>query len=336
MKDLNLEIYFNESRLRMSLAGRFLVRLFTYVTYAALIVATMLFLVGDVPQLKAVGVLAGLFLLDRVRTLGRASRSLVRLPAGKVNSALYLAPAAYAALEWAVDRSAFSGGNSYLYLLKKLLSRREIQEGLSRMDVRSEDMLAQIEKQLSVPPVGKRSSAEPLAAAGFIVQAGFSEAIKTSSPEIEPKDIFSALSAVQDPEVHKIFQSFDINESDLESALLASRFRSAFSRLKAMPASLVGFLGRPHRARHRIMNRAWTARPTPLLDQFSRDITDLARSESVGFLIGHEQEYGRLVDVLARPGRPNVLLVGEPGSGKSSLAAHLAFEMIKDRVPEPL
>ena len=40
--------------------------------------------------------------------------------------------------------------------------------------------------------------------------------------------------------------------------------------------------------------------------------------------------------MLSRPGRPNVLLVGDPGSGKSTLTAHLAFQIIKDRVPDQL
>lgn len=320
----------------MSLIGRFAIRLFVYTSYAVLIVLTILFLVGDVSQLKASGILIGLFLLDRLRTLGRSEYSLARLPSGRLNSAAYFSPATYLALEWAFDRASFSGGNFYLYLAKKLITRHEIAEGLLRMDVKAAEMLVQIDKQLAASLSGKSSQADLLSSAGAIGKAGFSEAVRSSGSEIEPKDIFSALSVVQDPAVGKIFQSFNVNSADLGSALLASRFRSAFSKLRFMPASLVGFMGAPHRRRHRIMNRAWTARPTPLLDKLSVDITDQARSEVVGFLIGHEQEYDRLVDVLARPGRSNVILIGEAGSGKSSLVAHLAFQMIKDRVPEPL
>ena len=84
------------------------------------------------------------------------------------------------------------------------------------------------------------------------------------------------------------------------------------------------------------MNRAWTARPTPTLDQYGADFTALARREEVGFLIGHEKEFEHLLQVLARPGKPNALLVGEPGVGKSTLVAHLAFRIIKDKVPPGL
>ena len=84
------------------------------------------------------------------------------------------------------------------------------------------------------------------------------------------------------------------------------------------------------------MNRAWTARPTPTLDEFSADLTDLAREEKIGLLIGHEREFSDLLSIISRPGKPNALLVGEPGSGKSTIMAHLAFKMIKDDVPPVL
>ena len=84
------------------------------------------------------------------------------------------------------------------------------------------------------------------------------------------------------------------------------------------------------------MNRAWTARPTPYTDLYGTDLTALARRERVGFLIGHRRELDGLLHALARPGKPNALLVGEPGSGKSTIVARLAFRIIKDQVPDPL
>ena len=84
------------------------------------------------------------------------------------------------------------------------------------------------------------------------------------------------------------------------------------------------------------MNRAWTSRPTPTLDQYGEDLTDLARSEKIGFMIGHQQEYEQMVDILSRPGNPNVLLVGDAGVGKETIISYLAYEMVKDRVPAAL
>ena len=97
-----------------------------------------------------------------------------------------------------------------------------------------------------------------------------------------------------------------------------------------------GFAGSPYALKHRVINRAWTARPTPTLDRFGTDFTDMARSGLVGFLVGHEKEYDRMLDVLARPNKPNVILIGEAGSGKEALVAHLAHDIVRDKVPAPL
>ncbi|MEK7076879.1 MAG: AAA family ATPase, partial [Patescibacteria group bacterium] len=70
-----------------------------------------------------------------------------------------------------------------------------------------------------------------------------------------------------------------------------------------------------------------------MLDKYSYDFTDLARREEAGFLIGHEDEYRRMVDALSRPMNPNAMLVGESGIGKETIVAHLAFEIVKDEVP---
>jgi ATP-dependent Clp protease ATP-binding subunit ClpA len=91
-----------------------------------------------------------------------------------------------------------------------------------------------------------------------------------------------------------------------------------------------------HVVEHRIMNRAWTSRPTPTLDKYGIDFTDLARDREAGFLIGHETEYEQLVETLARPTNPNALLIGEAGIGKESIIKHLAYCLTKDDVPNGL
>lgn len=331
-----MNLYFNEPRLKMSLGGRLIVRLVVYATYGCLAALTILFLIGDIRSLKSAGMLFGLFLLDRLRNSGKAEKSLARLPSGKTNVADFVSPAAFGILEWAFDRALLTGGNLYIYLAQKLAKRKDIQEGLLRMDIQPKDLVAQIENYSEKHASSKLSKDLLLQQIERLISAAFGHAVKTGSEQVEPKDIFSALNVAGDENVSKIFKLFEIDEGDLENALIFSQYKSMFWSLKRMPASLTGLVGAPYKTRHRIMNRAWTARPTPFLDTFAEDITDLARLEKIGFLIGHAQEYDRLVDILSRPGRPNALLIGDPGSGKSTLVAHLAFQMIKDRVPAPL
>ncbi len=318
--------YFDDPKLRMSIGGRLFVRLALYATYAFCVAATAIFLFSDVRSLRATGLLLALFLLDQIIHFGKAKKNIVKLPYGRINVIDYASPAANGVVEWAFDRAAFTGGNFYLYCAQRLLNRRDVREGLIRMDIKPTDMANQIEKMLKESPRAV-SKEQLLGQSGLLVLKAIEEAYKTNDPQIDPKDLFSALAVVGDETVNRLFHIFDIKPGDLQSALL-------FSTGKA--GSLLGLLSGSHKIRHRIMNRAWTARPTPYLDQFSQDLTDLARLERVGFLIGHALEYDRLVDVLSRAGRPNALLIGDPGAGKSAIVDHLAFEMTKDRVPKPL
>ena len=56
----------------------------------------------------------------------------------------------------------------------------------------------------------------------------------------------------------------------------------------------------------------------------------------MGLLVGHEKEYAHLVEIISKPVNPNALLVGEAGIGKETVIAHLAFSIIKDKVPPTL
>jgi ATP-dependent Clp protease ATP-binding subunit ClpA len=90
--------------------------------------------------------------------------------------------------------------------------------------------------------------------------------------------------------------------------------------MRKVPLSVGGFarISQKTLSKHRV-NRTLTSRPTPTLDLYSYDVTELARSGMGGFLIGHTDEYARMVDVLCGSENRNVLLVGEEGTGKKRL-----------------
>ena len=73
---------------------------------------------------------------------------------------------------------------------------------------------------------------------------------------------------------------------------------------------------------------------TPTLDTFGRDLTDLAWQGKLGTLVGRRTELRLLFEVLGcRDGRAG-LLVGEPGVGKSTLAAGLARAIVDHAAPD--
>jgi len=339
--DLTDNLYFYESRLKMTFIERALMRLIIYCFYILIIVAIATFLLSDVKFFFWLGILGLLFVAHRLLHLGQGEKSLLDLKfktGQKINMSQYLAPKSLLVLEKALEKTIVSRSDIFLYLAKFLIKNNDIQEGLMRMDVnikefeqKNDELTNETQKNPQ-----KISKNDLISQIEVLTRAAFKISLDNSEKFIEPRNIFSALSYVNSEKINRLFNLFSIASGDLENALIFGRFKKKFSWLKQLPTALGGFGHRPYKIRHRFMNRAWTARPTPNLDRYSTDFTDLAREEQVGFLIGHTIEYDRMVDVLSQISKPNVMLVGEPGSGKEAMINHLAYELIKDKTPSSL
>jgi ATP-dependent Clp protease ATP-binding subunit ClpC len=341
------EISFYDPRLRMTIAGRLLVRVVTWITYLVVIAATFTFLISGVVRLRAAGILLGLILIDLLIHRGEGDLPIAELPKSganniggntQINVARVMRPSAFATLEHAFDTSAIMRQNFFLEATKRLLEAPEVEEVLRRLDIPLKEFKEKLDEFAGTPAsasLAPSSREEYLKQAELLAVNAFGQAAAGGHNFIEIGDLFAALPEVGDEKVSRLFNLFSVGSGDIERALI---FASASERARGrLPAMVSGFMPETHRRiRHRIMNRAWTSRPTPTLDQYGTDFTDLARDGSVGFLVGHAEEYKRLVETLARPTNPNALLVGEAGIGKEAIVQHLAARLAKDDVPKAL
>src|SRR5690625_1941733 len=71
---------------------------------------------------------------------------------------------------------------------------------------------------------------------------------------------------------------------------------------------------------------------TPVLDNFGRDLTQIAIEGKLDPVVGREKEIERVSQILSRRKKNNPLLIGEPGVGKSAIAEGLALRIIQRKV----
>ncbi|MBI3572931.1 MAG: ATP-dependent Clp protease ATP-binding subunit [Candidatus Kerfeldbacteria bacterium] len=212
-------------------------------------------------------------------------------------------------------------------MLAALSFEADVRSMLVRMGIHPEDLQRRLAAWSERIPAGNASPVLAAKTRELLAQA-FRRAAEAKRVRITPAFLFAAFADLDDP-ARELIYDFGVDNNKLQHVVAWLMIQEELQR------SVRRYQARASSKPKGVIDRAYTATATPTLDQLSMDLTRLARDGRLPLIVGRDQELERIFRVM-ESGRRSVILVGEPGVGKTVMLQAMAERMATEEVPRIL